>query len=260
MIKMSKSLMKTTNTNLVKTQEELINNLMKVEDDYLNYYNSLTPDKKNRISNSVNGIHNGLQAVAPIMCMGPQKCPFIEKCPIPDRDSCGELVYGAKNLYPIGRECILEKFFIKQKMVDYVKHLNVDPNNPIEMSIVNELALIDLYKNRALMIMSVGDKSNQGRDFMRVDIIGFNENGEKAEQASLHPAVEMIDRLEKRREKWLDRLMETRKSKADWVAKMGGNNSESKILVEIQKLREALNTVDEVKELTLDSDDKILIK
>ena len=72
------------------------------------------------------------------------------------------------------------------------------------------------------MIMSAGDRSNQGRDFMRVDIIGFNENGEKAEQASLHPAVEMIDKLEKRREKWLDKLMETRKSKADWMAKIGG--------------------------------------
>jgi hypothetical protein len=95
---------------------------------------------------------------------------------------------------------------------------------------------------------------------MRVDIIGFNENGEKAEQASLHPAVEMIDKLEKRREKWLDKLMETRKSKADWMAKMGGNSSESKILQEIQSLREALHTLEDVKELEIDDDDEILIK
>ena len=46
----------------------------------------------------------------------------------------------------IGRECVLEKFFMQQKIIEYLKHLNVDPNNPIEMSIVNELALLTFTK------------------------------------------------------------------------------------------------------------------
>lgn len=258
---MSKNeLKKSFGLELVKTQEEVIAEVAEVEEGYLDYFNSLPPEKRRKITNSVNRTQTGLQSVAPVMCMGPDRCPFVEKCPIPDRNEQGELDYGPKKNYPIGRECVLEKFFMQQKIIEYLKHLNVDPNNPIEMSIVNELALIDLYKNRALMIMSAGDRSNQGRDFMRVDIIGFNENGEKAEQASLHPAVEMIDKLEKRREKWLDKLMETRKSKADWMAKMGGNSSESKILQEIQSLREALHTLEDVKELEIDDDDEILIK
>ena len=36
---------------------------------------------------------------------------------------------------------------VEQKTIDYVQYLDVDPTNPVEMSIVNELALIDLYKN-----------------------------------------------------------------------------------------------------------------
>jgi hypothetical protein len=196
-----------------------------------------------------------------MMCLGPDKCPIFEKCPIPDR-SGGVTEQASLDNYPIGRECILEKFYMQQKIIEYVEHLNVDPANPIEMSIVNELALIDLYKNRALMIMSTGDKSGQGRDFMRVDIIGFNEAGDTAETAKLHPAVDMMDRLEKRREKWLDKLMETRKAKADWAIKVGGHQSESRILAEISKLREAISTLEAepVKELGYDDDDEILLK
>ena len=122
--------------------------------------------------------------------------------------------------------------------------------------------LIDLYKNRALMIMSAGDKSGQGRDFMRIDILGFNEAGDTAESAKLHPAIDMMDRLEKRREKWLDKLMETRKAKAEWAIRVGGAQSEGRILAEIQKLRAAIATLDGDQPIAIDvdnDDDEILL-
>ena len=133
---------------------------------------------------------------------------------------------------------------MQQKTIQYLDRLNVNPNDPIEMSVVNELALIDLYKNRAMMIMSVGDRSGQGRDFMRIDIMGFNENGDTAEQAKLHPAVEFMDKLEKRRQKYLDQLMETRQRKAEWMLKVGNAKEESKILSELKKLRETLKSIE----------------
>ena len=155
---------------------------------------------------------------------------------------------------------MLEMCFMKQKLIEYYQHLNIDINNPVEVSIANELAIIDLYKNRALMIMSVGDKAGQGKDFMRVDIIGFNENGDVAEQAKLHPALEVVDKLEKRREKWLEKLMETRKAKAEWMLRVGGTQNESKILAEIQKLREAISKIEieEIEEIDSE-DDQILL-
>ena len=243
----------------IPTKEEAIANITYMEPEYTTYLDNLDPKKRRRITNSINRVQTGLHAVAPIMCLGPERCPFIAKCPIPEIDDVGELVHGDDSNYPMGQECILEKFFIQQKMIEYVNHLNVDPGNPIEMSIVNELALIDLYKNRSLMIMSVGDKSGQGRDFMRVDVIGFNENGDIAETAKLHPAVEMLDKLERRREKWLEKLMETRKAKADWMAKIGTKQTESKILGEIQKLREALSTLDNDETVSVLTDDDTLL-
>ena len=257
-----KNEIKVVGLDLVASQEQAIANITEVEPEYMQYFDNLAPEKQKKIVNSINRIQTGLHAVAPIMCLGPNKCPFIDRCPIPERDSNNKLQYGPDANYPMGRECILEKFYMQQKLVEYVSHLNVDPGNPVEMSVVNELALIDLYKNRTLMIMAVGDKAGQGRDFMRVDVLGFSESGDKAEAAKLHPAVDMLDRLERRREKWLEKLMETRKSKADWMAKVGGGGNESKILSEITKLREALSQLEGVEAPLLtdeEDDDEILI-
>ena len=241
----------------VPTKDQAIQRISKVDEDYDSYISRLPEKKKKRLINSLNATKLGLHSVAPIMCGGPEKCPFIAKCPIPDIDNDGELIYGEARDYPIGKQCVLEKFYMEQKLIEYYQHLNIDPANPVEVSIANELAIIDLYKNRALMIMSVGDRSGQGKDFMRVDILGFNENGEVAEQAKLHPALEVVDKLEKRREKWLDKLMETRQAKAQWMLKVGGTQSESKVLAEIQKLREAISKLD-VEEIEID-DDRILL-
>jgi hypothetical protein len=255
---------KNVGLELIPSREEAIANITKIEPEYQQYLSKLPDSKRQRIVNSISSIRHGLHAIAPMMCLGPEKCPIIERCPIPERDSKGKIEIGALDNYPIGRECLLEKFYMQQKIIEYVEHLNVDPANPVEMSIVNELALIDLYKNRALMIMSTGDKSGQGRDFMRIDVLGFNESGETAESAKLHPAVEMMDRLEKRREKWLDKLMETRKAKAEWAIRVGGAQNESKILAEISKLREAIATLESEPMLSLeehdeDADDEILL-
>ena len=50
----------------------------------------------------------------------------------------------------------------------------------------------------------------------------------------------MIEKLEKRRDKWIERLMESRKSKAEMLAKVGGVESNSKVLNEIEDLKKVL--------------------
>lgn len=234
-------------------QLEFFNSLQ--EDSYDQYLKKIPSDKLTRIKKSINRIQTGVHASAPLTCLGPDNCPFIKKCPIPTVQASGVLDKGSPDDYPLGKECIMEKFYAEQKIVDYLKYLDVDPNNPVEMSIVNELALIDLYKNRCLFVLSNGDRKGEGRDFLMVDVTGFNENGDRAETTKLHPVIDMIDRLEKRRERWLERLMETRKAKADFMVKMGETQNNSKVLSEIQALRDALSAVD-VKAI---DDEEILI-
>lgn len=238
-------------------QLEFFSSLSESSNEYSMYLDKLPKNKLERIKRSVGAIKSGVHASAPLICMGPDKCPFIKKCPIPDRSKDGELILGEVSNYPIARECVMEKFFVEQKIVDYLKYLDVDPTNPVEMSLVNELALIDLYKNRCLLVLAQGDKKGDGRDFLQVDVTGFNENGDRSESTKLHPIVEMIDKLERRREKWLEKLMETRKSKAEFMIKVGERNSDSKVLQEISQLREALYAVaspDNAKEILLDDD------
>lgn len=253
---MDKDLIKVDDSKAAR-QVEFFNSLSQSSDEYSNYLDKLPKNKLERIKRSVASIKSGVHASAPLICLGPSKCPFIKRCPIPDVQADGELILGPDSNYPMGRECVMEKFYVEQKIVDYLKHLDVDPTNPVEMSLVNELALIDLYKNRCLLVLAEGDKKGDGRDFMQTDITGFNENGDRSESTKLHPVVDMIDRLEKRREKWLEKLMQTRKSKAEFMFKVGETNNNSKVLQEISQLREALYAVsapENAKEILLDDD------
>lgn len=239
---MSKDLVKVDDSKASR-QLEFFNSISQSSDEYSKYLEKLDKSKLERVKRSVSAIKSGVHASAPLICMGPDKCPFIKRCPIPETNTDAELVLGDLKDYPIGQECVMEKFFVEQKIIDYLKYLDVDPTNPVEMSLVNELALIDLYKNRCLMVLSQGDKKGNGRDFMMTDVVAFNENGEKAETTKLHPVIEMIDKLERRREKWLEKLMETRKSKSEFMLKVGETNNNSKVLQEISQLRDALYAI-----------------
>lgn len=242
-------------SNKQTSQLELFNKLNNSE--YDSYLARLPEEKVQKIKSRINSYKTGVYASAPIVCYGPAKCPFIGKCPIPNLDENGTLEIGDDSFYPIGRECLMEKFLVEQKTIDYLQYLDVDPNNPVEMGIVNELALIDLYKNRCLLVLSQGDKNGQGRDFLLVDVLGFNENGDKAESTKLHPVVDMIEKLERRRERWLERLMETRESKAKFLSKMQDNKNRSRVLEEISMLREALYAIDVTpskKEILIDDE------
>ena len=210
------------------------------------YIDSLTPEKRARIAGTLRHVKTGLYAVAPIICNGPEKCPFIKHCPIPEIGLSGKVDFGPRSDYPIARACIMESTFIKQKTIEYIQHLKVDSENPVEMGLVNELAVIDLYKNRAVMILSTGDRDGQGADFLRIDVSSIMDNGNGSENTSVatttqvHPAMAVIDTLERRREKLLTHLLQTRKAASEIAIKMGKKKEDSALLDELRKVRELL--------------------
>lgn len=225
-------------------QKVLLDGLQEEESAYMDFLQRMEPKKRNRINSSLNRMKHGLHTVAPLTCMGPKKCPFINHCPIPDVEQKQTKDWGPDTDYPMAMPCVLETMYQRQKIIEYVQHLDVDPNNPVEMALVNELAIIDLYKNRALMISSEGDRDGDGRDFLRQDI-DWKEAGDQAHQVkntALHPSFEVLDRLEKRRERLLERLMETRQAKANYDLKVGKTVEDSNVLKEIQAVRKALES------------------
>lgn len=243
----------------VPTREEQIAKLKEVGSDYQNYLDKLPKKIRERILNQVVHMKTGLGTIAPMICPGPDGCMFIKHCPIPELDDEGNLHHGPYEDYPIGRACVLEKFYLQQKIIDYTQHLNVDPDNPVEMAIVNELAIIDLLKNRALMLLATGDRDGDGVNLMKTDIAGFSKSGAPALTHKLHPAAEYLEKLEKRRERWLDRLVETRKAKADLKAKTGAA-VETKLIREIELVRGLLESIqDNNKQLEFNTEKEIFL-
>lgn len=221
------------------SNNSLIKHVQGHDPEYQQYLDKLSEKKRNRIARQHNGMRHGLHAAAPLTCTGPKKCPFIEHCPIPEKRGT-EIHFGPLDDYPIHRPCVMEMLYMQQKIIDYIQHLEVDEHNPIEVAIVNDLALIDLYKNRALMILSSGDRHGNGRDLLRVDITGITEQGQEQTSATLHPAVEMVDRLEKRRTKLMEQLLETRKAKVDTQLKLGAGPADNKIMDALAEVRTLL--------------------
>ena len=88
------------------------------EDDYNTYLEKIPADKLSKIKKSVKRMQTGVHASAPLTCLGPENCPFIRKCPIPTVKMDGTLDDGKPSDYPLGKECIMEKFYVEQKIVN----------------------------------------------------------------------------------------------------------------------------------------------
>jgi hypothetical protein len=223
-----------------KVSDPLVPVVLDYDEDYDQYLARLPEAKRARIFKANNRMKTGLHTIAPLTCVGPAKCKFLPHCPIPDKNTKGEIIAGPAENYPIGRPCIMEAMYMKSKVEDYYTHLQVDTTNPVEISLVNELAVLDLYKNRALMVLSSGDADGHGQDLLKVDITGVTEQGLMLKSTQTHPAFNAMDQIENRRAKLLDKLLETRKAQADLQAKMGVKQESSKVLEELQAVRKLL--------------------
>jgi hypothetical protein len=190
-----------------------------------NYLARLPEAQRNKIARSHLQIKTGTAIAGPLWCFGPKKCPFYSLCPLASFDADGEVVEAPFEDHPIGRPCVVEDAYMRNQVIEYLEQLQVDHGNAVEMAIVRELALIDLQKQRALNILSVGDKRGQGRDFMLevTNPIGVSPQGEVLEvtQTQLHPLHDLLDKLENRRQRWLTKLLATRKDRVDAQAKLG---------------------------------------
>jgi hypothetical protein len=245
-------------TDLARRQEDAINALSYGDDNYENYLDNLDPAKRTRIENSLLRRKHGMHTVAPISCAGPTKCPFFNSCPIPERDESGRPLPGNDEDYPLYRPCVFEMTFLQQKTVDYLLHLQVDPSNPIEMAIVNELAVIDLYKQRAMLVLANGDNDGDGRNFLKQDLEEIQgEHGVILKKTTqLHPVIALMNTQESRRIKLLESLMETRKAKHDVASKLGDTSNGSTLKTELEMIRKLLEKG--AKEtIVLDSKEKV---
>lgn len=140
----------------------------------------------------------GAAAKVPLMCGGPEICPFSEDCP-----------FVEINKVPVGRKCPIEKELIAYWVAKYFDEFEIDESNQSEISMVTELAELDIYDYRCSLILSRAENAELTQEI----VVGVNADGNAIYNEDIHKAFELKERVKKRKHTILESLVGTRKEK-----------------------------------------------
>jgi hypothetical protein len=134
-------------------------------------------------------------ASIPMRCEA-HKCTFANTCPL-----------LKENLAPKGEACPLEMSMVSQFTYEYMEQLDVSPDNLVEVSMVRDLVDQEIQYMRKTQLLAK-------EHFVQENIIGIDQEGNPILKKELHLAVELEDRLHKRRKDLRNQLLATREARA----------------------------------------------
>ena len=124
------------------------------------------------------------------------KCIFASTCPL-----------HKENLAPKGNPCPIEMSMVAQFTAEYMDQLEVHPENLVEVSMIRDLVDQEVQYLRKTKLLAK-------EHFIQENIIGIDHDGNPIMKKELHLAVELEDRLHKRRKDLRNQLLATREAKA----------------------------------------------
>ena len=131
----------------------------------------------------------------PMRCEA-SKCIFASTCPLLQ-----------ENLAPKGKPCPIEMAMVSQFTGEYIEQLDVSPDNLVEVSLVRDLVDQEVQYLRKTKLLAK-------EHFVQENIIGIDKDGSPILKKELHLAVELEDRLHKRRKDLRNQLLATREARA----------------------------------------------
>jgi hypothetical protein len=131
----------------------------------------------------------------PMRCTA-EKCPFADTCPLQQQ-----------SIAPVGKPCPIEMALVSQFMESIMTELNVNPDNLIEVSMVRDLVDQEVQQLRATKILAK-------ESFIQENIIGIDDQGRPIIKKEMHLAVELSDKLLKRKKEIRNQMMATREQRA----------------------------------------------
>lgn len=137
----------------------------------------------------------GLYARVPITCKA-DNCPY--------ESSCALLPYG---LAPVGEKCPWETALIETRYAGYMNDYDLDQASFTDSTIVSELINIDVMLERTKALISKEETP------ITEVIAGMTESGEQFTRPEVSKAQEIYDRYLNRKERLLEMMLGTRKSK-----------------------------------------------
>jgi len=197
-----------------ETKKEI--ELRKSKADFLEHFSELRPDlyfpddwtddQKDLVLEELrpSRTKTSMFASIPMKCKG-SRCTFADTCPLEQ-----------KHIAPVGKPCPIEMSMIRQFTEDYINELSVDPNNLVEVSMIRDLVDQEVQYIRKSKLLAK-------EDFIQENVIGVSPQGEPLLSKQLHLAVDLEDKLHKRKRDLRNSLMATREAKA----KIGQGNADT---------------------------------
>ena len=159
----------------------------------------LTAEDARRVHGRLIGVKwGGAAAKVPLYCGGEEICPFKDDCPFVE---IGKV--------PVARKCPIEVELIAYWTAKYMDEFDVEPDNQSEVSMITELAELDIYDYRCSMILSQPGNAELTQQI----VVGVDAEGRPISNEDIHKAFELKERVKKRKDKILEALVGTRKEK-----------------------------------------------
>jgi len=168
------------------------------------------------------------------------RCIFASTCPL-----------LKENLAPRGKPCPIEMSFVAQFTTEYMEQLDVHPDNLVEVSMIRDLVDQEVQYIRKTKLLAK-------EHFVQENIIGVDKDGSPIIKKELHMAVELEDRLHKRRKDLRNQLLATREAKAKvGQTQLDTAQAISDIIHKVQNLEIEREKLIKKKLGTFDKDDYI---
>jgi hypothetical protein len=150
--------------------------------------------KKSLARTTSHKIKSAAFTAIPMICTG-SKCPFKNTCEFYKEGSA-----------PVDNPCPYELGMVATFMADYIDQLNVDPENWVELSQVRDLVDQEIQMIRKSKYLAK-------EDFIQENVVGVDSDGDPVFKKELHMAVELEDRLHRRRQQLFKQILATREAK-----------------------------------------------
>ncbi len=170
-----------------------------------------------------------------------ERCLFASTCPL-----------LKENLAPKGKPCPIEMSIVSQFTAEYLQQLEVNPNNLVEVSMVRDLVDQEVQYLRKTKLLAK-------EHFVQENIIGIDSDGNPIMRKELHLAVELEDKLHKRRKDLRNQLLATREAKAKvGQVQLDTAQAISEIIGKVQSIETQREKLIKQKLGTIEMDDYII--
>lgn len=193
-------------------------------DDYSDL--EFTPEEAKQIRGHLSKMSTGSTAMVPLICKGPE-CPFRMGCD-----------FFKMNKAPLGRQCLIELNLMREWTIAYFNDYKVDPNNFTEVTMINELAEIEVYQWRLNQTLARAENAELVND----SLVNITPDGTAIFEKKMSPYITAKETLLARKARLIKLMVGDRqeKYKKEAALKQKEDKDPSSSMAEIRTKLEAL--------------------